>query len=68
MKAVVFLATSSLHIYKMVFNLRKMQTTLVLVLNNIGEGQVYDEGMGRYWKEVPYKRKKGIRIHTEDFK
>lgn len=49
MKAVVFLVTSSLHIYKMVYNMRKkMQTTLVLVLNNTGEGEVYDEGIEGY--------------------
>lgn len=45
-----------------------MQTTLVLVLNNTGEGEVYDEGIEGYQKEVPYERKKGVRNHTEAFK
>ena len=56
--AAVFLPTSSSHIYKMVYNMRKLQTMLVLVLNNLGDGELYDEGMGGYWEEVPYKRKK----------
>lgn len=34
-----------------------MQTILVLILNNIGEGNAYNGGMGEYWKEVTYKRK-----------
>lgn len=35
-----------------------MLIILVLMQNNIGKREIFAEGMGGYWKEVPYKEKK----------
>lgn len=41
--------------------MRELQIILVLILNNIGEWEIYDGGMGVYYKEVPCKTKKKIK-------